>query len=184
MKKILLIFIILTVIGAIIFYWWNNQSDIRDLNEGLPEGIRIEKSLFGFGKDYKIVNKIDRYEFKMPREWTIIEEIEYFPKNIEENYMVSSIYIDGNEGIINIAQFDIDNANINLLSWVENYFNASEVKNNFEEGEVNKFKIVKTLEFDLGLMGNMYFLKKGNVIYGISSPSENLIKEVISNGSW
>ncbi len=46
------------------FYWWQNQADVRELNKTLPEGVRVVKSLIG--SEYKIVNKIDGYEFKIP----------------------------------------------------------------------------------------------------------------------
>lgn len=63
MKKIIFSVIALVLVGGGFFYWWQNQADARELNKTLPEGIGVVKSLFGFGDEYKVVNKIDNYSF-------------------------------------------------------------------------------------------------------------------------
>ncbi|MFH1181230.1 MAG: hypothetical protein V1705_02370, partial [bacterium] len=76
-KKIGILIFVLVLAGGSFFYWQQNQKDISRLNKNLPKGVKVEKSLIGFGNEYKVVNKIDGYEFKIPREWNGLEEIEY-----------------------------------------------------------------------------------------------------------
>ncbi|RLC35198.1 MAG: hypothetical protein DRZ76_00845, partial [Candidatus Nealsonbacteria bacterium] len=115
-KKIVFLLVVLGLIGGGFFYWWQNQADVRELNKTLPEGIRVEKSLFG--EEYKVVNHIDGYEFKIPPEWKGGKEIEYIPERIEkEKYKMAGIYLAGNEGVfrfININRFKIEKSNIDL----------------------------------------------------------------------
>ncbi|MDO8659513.1 MAG: hypothetical protein Q7K54_02830, partial [Candidatus Parcubacteria bacterium] len=66
-KKIVLLVVVLGLFGGGFFYWWNNQADVRELNKTLPEGVKVVKSFFG--GEYKVINKIDGYEFKVPKEW-------------------------------------------------------------------------------------------------------------------
>ena len=64
-KIIIIISIVLILVAGGGFFWWNgNQKDVRELNKNLPEGVRVMKSLIG--NEYKVVNKIDGYEFKVP----------------------------------------------------------------------------------------------------------------------
>jgi len=72
-----LVVLILAAIGAGLFLW-QNQKDVRELNKNLPNGIRVVKSLVG--NNYKVINKIDGYEFKIPKEWKGINEINYAPE--------------------------------------------------------------------------------------------------------
>ena len=70
------VFVLLLISGGV-FYWQNNQKDVRELNKTLPVGVKVAKNLFGFGNEYKVINKIDGYEFKVPSAWKGIEKIEY-----------------------------------------------------------------------------------------------------------
>ena len=70
------VFVLLLISGGV-FYWQNNQKDVREFNKNLPVGVKVAKNIFGFGQEYKVVNKIDGYEFKVPSAWKGIEKIEY-----------------------------------------------------------------------------------------------------------
>src|SRR3989344_1766137 len=68
MKKNLIvggIVLALIIAGGSVFLWQKNQADVAELNNALPEGIRVVKSLFG--NEYRVVNKIDGYEFRVPK---------------------------------------------------------------------------------------------------------------------
>ena len=179
---ILVIFVLLLIVGGV-FYWWN-QKDIRELNKNLPEGIRVVKTLYG---DYKVVNKIDGYEFKIPREWKGIEEIEYTAEQIEKGYTFTTIELEGEKGesrIMVINRFKIEKTDINLELWAESNFESFGLIGNFSKDNVGKFEIVKTKE-DIHLIGmNVYFFKTNSEIYAITGGSEEFIKYIISNGKW
>ena len=184
MKKIILFVVVLGLAGAGFFYWWNNQADVRELNKTLPEGVKVVKSLFG--EEYKIVNKIDGYEFKIPPEWEGIKKIEYFPRETEQGYIVSSIGLEGKEGVgrvVDIAQFQIEDSNINLEFWVKAYFEKSGLINEFEKEMVGNFEVVKTREFIMPI-GYVYFLKNDFAIYSIVCGSENSVRYIITHGRW
>ncbi|MBI1984730.1 MAG: hypothetical protein HYS60_01305 [Candidatus Wildermuthbacteria bacterium] len=66
--------ILLLVLGGGIFLW-NNQKDVRELNKSLPEGVKVTKSLIG--DQYRVVNKIDGYEFGVPKAWGGLRNIDY-----------------------------------------------------------------------------------------------------------
>jgi len=61
------------------FFLWQNQKDIKEINKNLPDGIKVTKDLFS-SDDYTVVNKIDGYEFKLPKEsfgWNGFKKIIY-----------------------------------------------------------------------------------------------------------
>jgi len=184
-KKIFfLIIILLLLAGGGVFYWWQNQEDVRELNKGLPEGVRVVKNLKG---EYWIANKIDGYEFKVPDEWGGLREIEYVPASTEKGYTASSIGLRGKEGgsrIIAIDRFKIENPDINLELWAEANFETFGLIGDFSKDRVREFEIVKTQE-EVHLVGMyVYFFKKNSVIYAITCGSEEFIREIIISGKW
>lgn len=185
-KKLVLLFFVLILVGGGFFNWWQNQKDIRELNKTLPAGVKVVKSLIGNG--YKVVNKIDGYEFKAPKEWKGINIIEYIPERTESGYTAASISMIGEEEIqrsITVDQFKIKNAkNIELKSWAETNFKTFELVGSFEEGQVERFEIVKTQEnVHLGGM-YVYFFQNSSAIYAITGSLEDSIRYIIANGKW
>jgi len=71
------------------FYWWQNQTDVRALNKTLPEGVRVVKSLVG--GEYRIVNKIDGYEFKIPPKMTNLKEVKYYEEENSNGISLESL---------------------------------------------------------------------------------------------
>lgn len=89
MAKNTLVFVVaalLIIAGGGIFLWNENQKDVRELNKNLPEGIKVTKSLFG--NEYRVVNKIDGYEFSMPiasEEWEGLG-LEYYDLTTDQEF--------------------------------------------------------------------------------------------------
>lgn len=179
---ILIIFLLLLVVGGV--FWWWNQKDIRELNKNLPEGVMVVKTLYG---DYKVVNKIDGYEFKIPREWKEIEEIKYIPNNKEEKYLVASINIKGVEvksGGIAIECFQITNEEYELENYVKRIFEEYGLSGNLIHDVIEENEIIKVQE-NVHLGGEyIYFLKENSSIYAITGKSKKDIQEIIINGKW
>jgi hypothetical protein len=188
-KKIALVIGVIIILGfggGGFFYWWQNQAGVRELNKDLPQGVRVEKSLFG--DEYRVVNKIDGYEFKVPDGWHGLGMVEYIPKRSESGYTAASISMEGKEGtgrIVTIDQFRIENAKkIDLKSWAESNFETFGLVGNFSKDEIGHIEIVKTRE-DVHLLGmSVYFFKKNSTIYAITGGSEDFIREIILNGKW
>jgi len=186
-KKIgILVFVLVLAVGGF-FYWQNNQRDVQALNKNLPAGVRVAKSLIGFGKEYKVVNRIDRYEFKVPSAWKGVKEIKYIPERTEEkNYVFTSIELEGKEGvgrIVGINRFKLQNSGVNLEEWAKNSLEISGISSNFIKDKIDILEVVKTQE-QIGIIGYIYFFKKNTVIYTITGGSEEFIREIISNGKW
>ncbi len=185
MKKLVLAIIVLIIVAGGIFYWWQNQADVRALNKTLPEGVKVVKSLVG--NEYRVVNKIDGYEFKIPPEWEGIKGIEYAPEASEQGYTASSIGLNGKNGeatIFAIDRFKTDGQSINLKSWSQKEFETFGLVGNFSDDMIGELKIVKTRE-DVHLFGMVvYFFQKDSVIYTITNGSEEFIRYIITNGKW
>lgn len=185
-KNIILAVLVLGLLAGGFFYWWNNQADVRELNKTLPGGVKVVKSLWG--NEYRVVNKIDGYEFKVPKEWKGIREIEYVPEREEMGYKATSIGVEGGEGAGRIASIDRyksggDISN-NMRLWAETNFKTFELAGDFSEDVVGDFNIVKTQEnVHLGGMF-VYFFKKDSIIYAIANRSEEFIRHIIINGKW
>lgn len=182
-KKIVLAVFVLGLFGGGFFYWWNSQADVRALNKTLPKGVSVAKSLLG--NEYKVVNKIDGYEFKVPKEWLGVKAIEYTPERKEGEYVGTSVNLEGKEGagrIFSIDQFQSEE--INLRAWADDFFKAFELVGDFTEDKIGNFDIVKTQEnVHLGGMF-VYLFKKNMAIYAIVNGSEEFIKYIIANGKW
>jgi len=185
-KKIVILSIVIILILCVGggFFWWQNQKDVRELNKNLPEGVRVVKSLMG--KEYKVVNKIDGYEFRVPKEWKGIKEIMYAPERTEEGYTGVSIELEGKEGVgrsVGIDRFEEDE-NLNLEVWAKRFFESFGLMGEFIQDRIETIEIVKTQE-NVHLGGDyVYFFKQGSVVFAITSGSEEFIREIISNGKW
>jgi len=132
-RKLIFFSLVFILIGGGFFYWWTTQKDVRELNKTLPDGIRITKSLIG--NDYGVVNKIDGYEFKVPKELHEPESVIY--KNIvddselgylsEMNKILQEvIFSEGvlglqtkEQGVIEVRTFKV--SDINLNSFIEKF---------------------------------------------------------------
>ena len=185
-KKIIFTIITLCFIVGGFFYWQQNQADVKKLNENLPDGVKIVKSLIG--EKYKVLNKIDGYEFKIPPEWKGIKEIEYFPQETERGYTGSSIGLRGNLGegrVMGVDSFELDEARtLELKEWAEIYFEIFGLIGEFVNGKIGDLEIVKTREnVHLGGM-HVYFFQKEFNLYGIICGSEEFIHYIITNGRW
>ena len=182
-KIIILFFIFLLFIIAGVFYW-RNQADVRELNKGLPEGIKVTKSLSG---RYAVVNRIDGYEFRIPEEWKGIREIEYLSERIEEGYTASSIGIEGREGgsrIISVDRFKTEELDSSLDLWAKDNFDTFGLIGDFTSDKIGEFNVVKTQE-EVHLMGMyIYFFRENSTIYAITCGSEEFIREIIIDGKW
>ncbi|MDO8559184.1 MAG: hypothetical protein Q7R84_02525 [bacterium] len=183
-KKIVLSVLVLGLFGGGFFYWWTSQADVRELNKTLPKGVSVAKSLYG--NEYKVINKIDGYEFKVPTEWHGVKIFEYTPERAEGTYVGTSVNLKGREGsgiIFSIDRFKIKEE-VNLETWTNNAFDTFGLVGNFSKDKVGEFDVVKTQE-NVHLVGMfVYFFKKDSAIYSITNGSEEFIKYIILNGKW
>jgi len=187
-KKIIIsifviLFLILVAGGG--FFWWGNQKNVRELNKNLPEGVRVVKILIG--NEYKVVNKIDGYEFKVPEEWNGISKINYIPERIEGGYKIASIGLQGKDGkarIVTVASYKIEKLNGDLELWAKTMFNTFGLIGEFSKDRVGDLEIVKTQENEHLFGMYVYFLKKNSQIYTITCGSEEFIRYIIANGKW
>ena len=102
------------------FFLWQNQKDVKEVNKNLPAGIKVVKGLFS-SDDYVVVNKIDGYEFKLPKEWKGVKDVEYTPEKNEKGYSWTVFGIEGQAGyskIFAITKFKTIGS-LELHSWVE-----------------------------------------------------------------
>ena len=183
-KIIISIIVVLILVGGG-FFWWENQKDVRELNKNLPEGVRIVKTITG---DYKVVNKIDGYEFKVPKEWRGVKEIEYIPEREAEGYKGTSLSIEGIKGVGRSVGIDRyiagGDMKTDLESWAQLNFNTFGLAGTFTEEKVGNFNVVKTRE-EIHLFGEyVYFFKEALTIYAITGGSEEFIRYIIANGKW
>jgi hypothetical protein len=181
-KKIIFLFVVLGLAGGGFFYWWQGQADVRELNKTLPEGIRVEKSLFG--EEYKVVNNIDGYEFALPPEWGALQSIDYFAYT-EQN--TSGLILESNQGdFVRLDLYKLNSEKTELTPWLEKLNEESmNIYKNREEEILGDYRVIKASEGDLALAIS-YFFKVKSKIYEIrvTIPSENFAKEIILNGKW
>ena len=182
-KQITTISVLLVLFSVVGFFYWEDQKAIRTLNEGLPEGVRIEKKLIG---NYKIINDISDYWFELPNVWKGIEEIKYLTERESKGYKFSSINVKGKDiedKVVAIIKFE-SKPDIDLITQANLFFEAFELDGNFIE---NKVKNINTAisKNNLGLMGiDASFFQKENYTYLITCGSEDFIEEIIINGTW
>ncbi len=187
-KIIILIVLILILFGGGFFWWWQDQADVRKLNENLPEGVRVVKSLFG--REYKVINKIDGYEFKVPKEWEGFEKIKEIEYNEwKENELITreaEVGLKGEKGLLAISVSQLIQEDTGLKSFVENWSQAyipyptremsSEMMSDFEVIKIQDKEHLASLKF--------FFFKSNSKIYRISLIEDKFIKEIILNGKW
>jgi len=188
MKNFIFALTTLALIGTAFIYWGQNQTDIKELNKSLPEGIKVEKTLLGFGEEYKLTNKIDNYSFKIPPEWEGLYKINYYPQRTEMDYTGSSLNIEGKNGegrVIGIDQFTSGgDMNSNLEEWLQEQSTVFDLMDNFIKETLDKISIIKTQE-NIHLGGEYtYSFKKNSLIYSVTGPSEKFIEYIILNGNW
>lgn len=192
MKKIvfLSLIILLILIGAGGFFWWQkSQKDIKELNKNLPEGVRVVKSFFSNG--CKVVNKIDGYEFKVPKEWERLGDIRYYeiPKNgnrltIESPpaFISELIALDTyKEDVKELKPWVIDLYRSQL--GIEGELTGYEI----QEEELESLKIIKLKEASPTISISYFFQNKDkSITYEIRSEIwvEESIREIIVNGKW
>ena len=181
-KKIIFsIIIILLLVGGGVF-WGQNQKDVRELNKNLPGGIKVVKSL---GGEYKVVNKIDGYEVKVPKEWGGLRETEYTPERIVKELKVASVNVIGkNYESIAIDSYRIEDPEMNLEIWVKELQDYLKLSGTLEKDIVKNLEIIKIKEEEHLAGMYIYFLKKDLRIHAIAGFSEKSIREVILNGKW
>lgn len=186
-KKILILVVVLVFLaGGGFFYWWQGHADERALNKTLPEGVRVDKCLIS--GEWRVINKIDGYEFKIPEEWQGINEIEYIPEREAEGYVGTSLTIEGNEGMGAVVGLDRytsgGNMESDLKSWAKSNFDIFGLVGAFTEDKIGEFNVVKTQE-EVHLWSEyIYFFKKASAIYAMTCGSEEFIREIILNGKW
>jgi len=183
MKKIILIVIGLILIGAGLFYWWQNQADVRELNKDLPDGIKVVKSILG--EEYRVVNKIDGYNFEIPIEaksWNKIGSVEYKDLTTDDLGYRSSMKEEIKNKIELEKLLSIKNPNglsiinVSSLHFDEN-FNMNQVLEEFKaifnlprSGQI----IEITPKIDYLTMGNFNVLKLSEVTKNSRDNSEIL----------
>ncbi|MBI4359333.1 MAG: hypothetical protein HY577_02000, partial [Candidatus Nealsonbacteria bacterium] len=148
-RKIIVFLLILGFLAAAgsVFWWWQNQQATAKLNETLPEGVRVVKSLWG--DEYKVVNKIDGYELKVPKVWEGLEKIEYTPRNTVEGYVATSLYLIGLKGrgkTMSIDLYGAGDKDEELKTWTEELFRVFDLSGDLEETVVSNIKFLKTIE--------------------------------------
>ncbi len=185
-KKILvsLFVLALLVIAGGGFYWWQNQKDVREINKTLPLGVKVEKSLFG--NDWWVKNKIDSYEFRVPKAWAGIREVKYIPSTADEKYSITSINVKGVMGGATLAAIDYvkTEKNPEISEWAQKIFEEYGFSGEFSSGQVGDRKIMKTQENEHLAGMDVYFFKGESSIYIITNGSEEFIQEIILNGKW
>lgn len=173
---LLFFFIALTFVLFSIYFFWQGGPRIRNLNKNLPEGIKVEKR----GNYEVIVNKIDSYEIKVPKEWKGLKEIDFTANSLgiagEDNWVTISIY--------NTRE------NLDIEYWINarvkepKKFNLVRPKKIGYE-EIGNYKVIKIKDFG-GVLGDLffYYFKRNEKVYEIYSNSEDSIKNIILNGNF
>jgi hypothetical protein len=183
LKKIIFLFLIIILLGGGFFYYWRSQENVRALNKTLPKGVKVEKSLLG---NYKVVNKIDGYEFEVPKVWGGVDRVEYISEREEGGFKGTSMYLEGRLGIarvVSIDAFSNDN-NKSLRQWADSFFTQFGLVGTFEDFTIKNLEALKTKENEHLGGAFVYFVKIDKKIYVFNGGSEEFIKEIILGGKW
>ncbi|MDO8663908.1 MAG: hypothetical protein Q7K28_03720 [Candidatus Wildermuthbacteria bacterium] len=180
-KKIGILIFVLILAGGGVFYWWNNQKDVRELNKTLPEGVKVVKSLVG--NEYKVVNKIDGYEFKVPKEWKGVKEVEYLMDKEQGANGISVKNLNGD--MVGIGYYELSNEDKDLDSWVKEWSDRFKAFSwIIEKEKINNLDVVSVKEEKHLFEISSFFFKKDFRIYEINGLSEEFLREIITNGRW
>jgi len=167
------------------FYWWQASQPVADLNKSLPSGVKVVKSLFR--RDYTVVNKIDGYEFKVPKAWGGIKEMAYVPKENVTGIETTGIGVEGQKGnarLLSIDVYFITQPKFDLAEQAQKIWDFFGFTEALENGSIGSFEVLKARE-DVYLGGTyVYFFGKGNKMYVLNNGSEEFIQEIILNGKW
>jgi hypothetical protein len=189
-KKIIILVIAVLVIvaaGGGVF-WWENQKEVRELNKNLPEGVRVVKSLFG--KEYRVINKIDGYEFKIPKEWESfgkIQEAEY--NEWKEDKLIThegEIGLKGEGGLLAISVSKPKEENIELNSFVEAWSEiyVPSLTREILKEKISNFEVIKVQDKSHLADLKFLFFKIDSKIYRISLIDDKFIREILFAGKW
>ncbi len=184
-KKIILPIVILCLAAGGFFYWQQSQADVKELNKTLPAGVKVVKSLFG--NQYKVVNKIDNYEFKVPPEWQGIKEIEYTPEQKEETRIVRSIYLEGLEGAGRIASIDVYAVNqldMDLEIWTRELLNEFSLSGELTQETIGNYNVLSMIEKEHLASAYISFLYGDSKVYIFTGRSEEFVHYIITHGKW
>ena len=185
-KKTIIVFLSVSIIisAGTFFYWKEQQKELISINQNLPEGVTVTKTLFG---DYKIDNKIDGYSFKAPKKWEGIKELEYIPEEEEEGYTFASVNFEGKIfGCGAVAISKVKSVSMNsLIAQATLFFDAFGLVSDFNNKNVGETETVISKE-NAGFIGGVkaYLFQKDNYFYVITCCSEEFIEEIILNGKW
>jgi len=181
-KKIFLgagVLFLCLVCGGIFYYWWQSQADVRALNKTLPEGVRVVKSLIG--NEYRLVNKVDGYEFEIPPQLIQLKEVKYYKEEDSNGISLASL----DEEFLGVGVYKTDATNIDLDVWADDWMNKFETFSWTKDKEkIGDFEVIILKEKEYFSGGIEYFFKKTSKIYSISSPSEDFIRYIIAHGKW
>ena len=192
-KKLILFFIVVLILVGGGFFYWRDQTDVRKLNKNLPEGIKVVKSLTG---EYGVVNKIDGYEFKVPKEWKGIGSIEYYfntNKNTRKILLASKGFI---QDFLAIDRYEQKLGDRDLKSWVLDLYTSwilEEGENigeiladyDFKEEFIGALRTIKVQEKE-HVLGVSYFFANENIVYEIRGVYllDDYIRGIISTVRW
>lgn len=177
---LLFFFIALTFVLFSIYFFWQGGPRIRNLNKNLPEGIKVEKR----GQEV-VINKIENYEIRVPREWGGLKEVEYRVGQDERVLSLEGL----NNGIIEIKIFSFEGERIK--EWVEKHW-KEELKTGayinptiIGEEQMGSYFVIKAKDYG-GVMGDIYFyyLRIGERIFEFSSVQENSLKQIILSNNF
>ncbi len=185
-KKIIFLFLVVILLAGGFFYYWQSQKDVRALNKTLPKGVKVEKSLFG--NSYKVVNKIDGYEFEVPKVWEGVEEIEYVPKEVVAGMETVGLGVTGRVGMARVLSIDIyfvSQSGFTLSQKAQEIWDFFGFPETLKKNVIGEIQVFEAKE-DTYLGGTyVYFFQgKDNKIYVVNNGSEEFIKEVILSGKW
>ncbi len=166
------------------FLFWQSKEAVSGLNASLPEGVRVVKSVIG--NTWKVINEIDGYEFKVPKEWEEIKEIKCKEEEVILDNRTTGIIVNGLTEVSTTLSLDIYFLNKidSLLEESQKIWSFFGLDGNLEEINIGGIKAVKAYE-DVHLWGTyVYFWKTGNKLYVANNGSEEFIREIILNGKW
>ncbi len=182
-KKIIGLIVLIVALSVFFANYQKKQNEIKKLNETLPENIYIQKKIIG---GYEVVNNINNYRFKTPKDWKKITEIKYISEREGHGFLFSSINVKGESPhgkVITVVKFK-RNLDVSLLEQANSFLESFDLKGDLQEHQLNGYNVVTAKEIK-GLMGaDGSFFQKEEYVYFVNCQSEDFIQEVIINGTW